>query len=333
MTHVERELHCVETQWVCKSGCLLWSTEEGKMMPLGVTAREGGRDISIILREVPAAEGGRCVTLCHPSAEAGLPSPLGWMMLLWVYHTAASTSWCFTFLLWPPATQASAGWRTGCAPSALVNDRNRLDSANVRSALFFFCLRRAGQGAVRPTARSASLQEHHRPEREAGGRTVPTAGPRAAVCHADAADSTGRPASAESPLSHQSCSQSGQRAANCVVLSFGHSYLWTTSKQRKVEHHERPVTVLLYLLVWNNRVLLGFAFFQGGPWVSWGDWGVPQAWVFGSEGGLPLSGHPRAVLWRWHGHTLLCSGWDFVASKNLLEQKQMGALTPTPLNF
>lgn len=47
------------------------------MMPLGVTAREGGRDISIILREVPAAEGGRCVTLCHPSAEAGLPSPLG----------------------------------------------------------------------------------------------------------------------------------------------------------------------------------------------------------------------------------------------------------------
>lgn len=44
MTNVERELHCVETQWVCKSGCLLWSTEEGKMMPLGVTARwrEGG---------------------------------------------------------------------------------------------------------------------------------------------------------------------------------------------------------------------------------------------------------------------------------------------------
>lgn len=75
----------------------------------------------------------------------------------------------------------------------------------------------------------------------------------------------------------------------------------------------------------------------GGPWVTWGDWGLPEAWVFGSKGGLTLPGHPRALFWRWHRHPLLCSGWDSVALRNYwhlfdIEHKLINTL-PSPLTF
>lgn len=71
-----------------------------------------------------------------------------------------------------------------------------------------------------------------------------------------------------------------------------------------------------------------FCLLPGCPWIPWCDRGVPEAWVFGSEGGLALSGHPRAVLWRWHGHPLLCSGWDF--RRVDLKTNEMATLTPNP---
>lgn len=99
----------------------------------------GGRDISIMLRDGPAAEGERCGTLCHPSAEAGHPSPLGWNVNSLVHHAAASTSWCFTFLL-----RADRGVHFGGPTSGIhsisfmrqVNEQKRLDEANLDSALF-----------------------------------------------------------------------------------------------------------------------------------------------------------------------------------------------------
>lgn len=49
----------------------------------------------------------------------------------------------------------------------------------------------AGQGAVRPPASAAPLQEHHRPEREARRRPLSASRSRAAFRHADAAYSSG----------------------------------------------------------------------------------------------------------------------------------------------
>lgn len=49
-----------------------------------------------MLRDGAAAEGERCATPCHPSAEAGHPSPLGSNINSLVHHTAASTSRWFT---------------------------------------------------------------------------------------------------------------------------------------------------------------------------------------------------------------------------------------------
>lgn len=49
----------------------------------------------------------------------------------------------------------------------------------------------AGQGAVRPPASAAPLQEHHRPEREVRWRPLSASCSRAAFRHADAAYSSG----------------------------------------------------------------------------------------------------------------------------------------------
>lgn len=61
-------------------------------------------------------------------------------------------------------------------------------------SMSFLC---AGQGALCPTASSASLQKHHSPECEVRGRPVSTSGPCAPLSHTDAAYSTGRPAGTE----------------------------------------------------------------------------------------------------------------------------------------
>lgn len=50
----------------------------------------------------------------------------------------------------------------------------------------------AGQGAVRAPASAASLQEHYSPEREVRRRPLSASCSRAALRHADAADSAGR---------------------------------------------------------------------------------------------------------------------------------------------
>lgn len=51
----------------------------------------------------------------------------------------------------------------------------------------------AGQGAVRPPACAASLQEHHSPEREIRRRPLSASCSRATLCYTDAANSSGRP--------------------------------------------------------------------------------------------------------------------------------------------
>lgn len=58
----------------------------------------------------------------------------------------------------------------------------------------------------------------------------------------------------------------------------------------------------------------------GGPWVSRCEWGLPEARVPDSEGGLSLPGHTRALLWRWCWGPLLCSGWDSEPKSRVIMQ-------------
>lgn len=62
---------------------------------------------------------------------------------------------------------------------------------SLSSSHFCFFFFSSGEGSLRQTAGSASFQEHHSPEREAGRCPVSATGPRAPLCYTDAAYSAG----------------------------------------------------------------------------------------------------------------------------------------------